>query len=163
MGPLATRIGLPFARRIARRAPSLIPAPFVPVPFAASRIGPTRLRTRQDFSDHDLTAALQSGELGLPFAQRIARRAVSLIPAPFVLVPFAASQIRPARLRRRERFGDHDLTAALQSGELGLPFARRIVGRAASLIPAPFVPASFARVPDRRSAPPSRQWFGNQT
>jgi hypothetical protein len=89
--------------------------------------------------------------LGLPFAWRLARRAASLIPAPFVPVPFALVPDRGSEATEEEGFGDHDLTAALQEGDLGLPFAGRIARRAASLIPAPFVPVPFARVPDRGS------------
>jgi hypothetical protein len=39
--------------------------------------------------------------------------------------------------------------AARQRAESGLPFARRIAQPSASLIPPPFVPGPFARVPDR--------------
>jgi hypothetical protein len=39
-------------------------------------------------------------------------------------------------------------TAVVQEGELGLPFAQRIIRRAVSLIPASFVPVPFARAPD---------------
>jgi hypothetical protein len=99
----------------------------------------------------------------LRFARRLARRAASLIPAPFVPASFARVPDRGAGLRRREGFGDHDLTAALQEGEFGLRFARRIAPHATSLIPAPFVPVPFARVPDRVNARPSGQRFGNQT
>jgi hypothetical protein len=62
-------------------------------------------------------------ELWLPFARRIAGRAASLIPAPFVPVPFVSVPDRANLAANGEDFGDHDLTAALQSRELGLLFA----------------------------------------
>jgi hypothetical protein len=48
------------------------------------------------------------GESGLLFSARIQRRAVSLIPARFVLASFARSRNGAADDRRSQRFGDHD-------------------------------------------------------
>jgi hypothetical protein len=151
---------LPFAPRIARRAASLIPAAFVPASFAASRIGAPSCRGTERFGDHGLTAARRRSELGLPFTPRIARRGASPIPAPFVLGSFAPSRIGAPSRRGTERFGDHGLTAARRRSELGLPFTPRIARRGASPIPARFVPASFAIVPDRGDEPPDegRLW-----
>src|SRR3984885_4197717 len=114
---------------------------------------------RRHFGSHR-SAARRGGELGLPFAPRIARRAASLIPAAFVPASFASSRIGAPSCRGTERFGDHGLTAARRRSELGLPFTPRIARRGASPIPAPFVPASFALVPDRGNEPPDegRLW-----
>jgi hypothetical protein len=102
---------------------------------------------------------------GLPFSPRIARRGAALIPAAFVPASFASSRIGAPSRRGTERFGHHDLTAAPRRRELGLPFSPRIARRGASPIPAPFVPASFALVPDRGAEPPRggtlwRPWPG---